>query len=112
MISKSIVLRGIQNFQKRRRGVTTIIRAKLINLVQHHHRVIYPSAPHRLNDSTRHRTDVGAAMTAQFRFVSDPTKAKAFEVAAERSCDRSAQRRLADARGANETKNRALCVRS
>jgi hypothetical protein len=55
----------------------------------------------------RHRADVGAAVTADFGFVTHAAERHAHEVAARRLGDRLAERGLADAGRADEAEDRA-----
>src|SRR5690606_30530677 len=59
------------------------------------------------NDAARHRADIGAAVTADFRLISDATERHAHEIASRGLRDRTAERGLADARRADEAEDRA-----
>ena len=64
VIGESVVLFRIENFEKRSRRIAAIIRAQLVNLVQHHHRIIHARAANLLNDAARHRAHVSSPMAA------------------------------------------------
>src|SRR5687768_15655284 len=112
MIAERVVLLWIENLEQRGSRVTTIVVAELVDLVQHQHRVIYSSAPYRLDDSTRHRADVRAPVTSQLSFVAHAAQRHSFKLPAQRPRDRSTERRLADSRWSDKQQYRALRVRS
>ena len=91
--------------------IATIVATELVDLVEHQYRVVRLGAPHRLNQAARHGADVRPAMAAQFGFVVHTAQAHALELASQRPSDRLAQRRFADARRADEAKDRRLGVR-
>src|SRR5207244_2517045 len=64
-----------------------------------------------LDDLPGQRTDVRAAVAADLRLVTHAAERDAMELAAERAGDRFAERRLADARRADEAENRVLARR-
>ena len=106
MSLKFLVLRRVENFHQRRRGVAAEIAAELVDFVEHQQRIADAGAPHRLNDAARHRTDVSAAMAAQFGFVVQAAERQPFEFATHRARDRLAERRLADAGRTDEADDR------
>src|SRR5213078_2175284 len=106
MIRERVVLFGIENFEQCRRRIAAIIRAQLVDFVEHHYWIVHAGAANRLNDAAGHRAHVGAPMAAQLSFVANAAETDALELPAHRPRDRSAQRSLADAGRADETKNR------
>src|SRR5206468_5204 len=68
-IDKRVVLPRIEHFQQRAGRAAAKIRAALVDFIEHENRVPRTGAPQFLNDSTRHRSDVRAAMTTDLRLV-------------------------------------------
>src|SRR4051794_24044755 len=99
MIAESVVLLRVEYLEQYRRRITTIISAEFVDLIQHHHRIIYLGAPDRLNDAPRHSADVRTAVSPQLGLVAYATQAKSFKVTAECPSDRFSKRCLAHARG-------------
>src|SRR6185369_6153650 len=91
--------------------VATEVGADLVDLVEHDERVARPGLLQRLDDASRHRADVGAAMAADLGFVVQAAQAEPLELAVGRARDRAAERRLADPGWADETEDRAARVR-
>ena len=69
MVAERVVLLRVEYFQKRRRGVAAVVRAELVNLVEHHHGVVDSGAAYALNNSSGHRADVSTAVAAKLRLV-------------------------------------------
>ena len=74
MVLEHVVLFRIQNFQQRRRRVAPEISRHLIHFVEHEHRVLGSGFLHRLNDLSWQRADIGAAMSADFSFITHSTQ--------------------------------------
>ena len=110
MISERVVLFGIQNLEQSGCRIATIIRAQLVDLVQHHYRIIDARAPDRLNNPPRHRADVSTPMPAQFGFIANTSEAQPLEVATHGAGNRSAQRGLANAGRPDETEDWTLGI--
>ncbi len=62
---------------------------------------------HVLHDLARHRADVRAAVTADFRFIAHATQGHTHELAVGGARDALPQRGLADTRRPHQTKNRS-----
>jgi len=54
MIAKRAVLSRVQYLEQGRCRVSTVIVTKLVDLVEHHHRIVYPDASKCLNYPSRH----------------------------------------------------------
>ena len=87
------------------------VAAQLVHLVQHEHRIVGARPPQRLNDLPRQRADVGAAMSADLRFVVHAAQRNPLELASKRPRNRAAERGLAHARRSDEAQDRPLHVR-
>ncbi len=111
VIAERVVLLRIEHFEQRRRRVAAEVGAELVDLVQDEDRIARLGAPQPLHDLARERADVGAAVAADFGLVAHAAERHADELAADRRGDRSRERRLADARRADEAEDRALHVR-
>ena len=71
---EGVVLLGVQNFEQRRRRVAAKIVSELVDLVEQYERVDDAGLLHHLNDLSRQRADVGAAMPANFGLVAHPAQ--------------------------------------
>src|SRR5690606_13865495 len=86
-------------------------RPELVDLVEHEHRVPRAGLPDSLDDLARQRANVCAPVPTNFGLVVGATKACAHELQADGAGNALTERRLADARRADETENRAASVR-
>src|SRR5580692_2991087 len=82
----------------------------LVDLVHHEDGVDGRALLHALDDLTGQRADVCAPVAPDGRLVVYAAEGDAHELAPERPRDAPAERRLADARRTDETKDRALLV--
>ena len=108
VVFKGVVLLRIKHFKQRCSRITAVIGADLVDLVQEEKRILNLSLDHVLNDLPRHRTHVGTAMTADFRFIGNAAQGHAYVFAVRRPGNRAAKRSFADARAAYEAENRRL----
>src|ERR1044071_3965976 len=83
---------------------------ELVDLVEHEHRVVGAGLLDALDDPTRQRADVGAAVAADLGLVAHAAERDPAELAADRARDRATERGLADAGRAREAQDRALLV--
>src|SRR5215218_8599125 len=111
MIAKRVVLLRIENLEQRRAWIAAVVVAELVDLVEHQHGIVHSRAANRLDDPSRHRADVRAAMTAQLSFIAHATQRHSFKLPPQRARDRSTQRRLTHARRTNKENYRTLRVR-
>ena len=110
VVAERKVLLRVEDFEQCRRRIAAEVGADLVDFIHHEHRIVGSGLMNALNDASRHRADIRAAMTADFRFIVHAAQAHAHEFAAERTRDGLAQRSLSDARRADEAEDRALRV--
>ena len=108
MVVERGVLFGVEHLEQSRRRIAAEVLAHLVDLIEQEERVGLLRLLHRLDDLAGHRADVGAAVAADFRFVTHAAERHAHELAARRVGDRFAERGLADAGRADEAEDRAL----
>src|SRR5437879_7553840 len=108
MIAEAAVWPWVENFHQCRGRIAAEIAPELVNLVQHHYRVVCFPALQSLNNLSRQRADVRAPVAADFRLVVHTAKSDAHEFAPQRTRDGLAKRCLAHARRAHEAKNWSL----
>src|SRR6266699_1937471 len=77
VIRERVVLFGIENFEQRSRRIAAIVRAELVDFVEHHHRIVHAGAANRLNDAAGHRAYIGTPMAAQLGFVANAAETDA-----------------------------------
>ena len=112
VVAERRVLRGIEHFQKCRRRVALVVHGDLVHLVEQEDGILRARLVQPLHDAPRHGADIGAAMSADLRLVADAAQGRAHELPARRARHGACQRRLADARRADETENgRMLLLR-
>src|SRR6266446_5341148 len=110
-IDKSVVLARVEHFEQRARRIAAKIGADLVDLVEHENRIARAGVPQLLDDAARHRADVSAAMTANFRFVAHAAETDPREFAAQRVSDRLPETGFANTRRPEETHNWAVTFR-
>src|SRR3984957_3555542 len=108
VIVEGVVLLGVKNLEQRRRGIAAPVRAQLVDLVEQEEWIGALRLFHRLDDLTRHRSDIGAPMPAYLRLVAHTPKAHADEFAPRGPGDRLAKGRLADAWRTHKAEDRSL----
>ncbi len=111
MIAKRVVLRRVEHFEQRRRRIAAPIRPDFVDLVQHDDRIHRAGVSQRANQPSRQRTDVGPAMSADFRFVAHAAKRHPHELPARGSCDGFTDRGLAGARRSDQRQDDARSTR-
>ena len=111
VIAERVVLLRVEHLEQRRRRVAAEVGPELVDLVEDEDRVLRLGAAQPLDDLAGQRADVGAAVAADLRLVAHAAERDAHELPADRVRDRSRQRRLADARRAEEAQDRPLDVR-
>ena len=109
VIGERAVLLGIENLEHRRRRVAAVIGRQLVDLVEQDDRVDRAGSLHRVDDATRHRTDVGPAVAPDLGLVANATEAHPDELAPHRLGHGAAQAGLADARRSDETEDLRGC---
>ena len=107
---EGVVLLWIEDFEQGRGGVSVVVAAELVNLIQHKQRVAGARLLQVLKHAARHRPDVGFSVTADFGFVAQPSEAHAHVFAAERLGNASTQRRFSNPWRAVQTQDGGLEV--
>ena len=81
MVVERAVLFGVQNLQQSCRRIATIIGTHFVDLIEQEERIGALCLFHRLNDAAGHRTNISAAMSANFRLIAHATQRHAHKVA-------------------------------
>ena len=102
MVPESVVLGRVEHLQQGRGGVTAVVTAQLVDLVQQHDRVHRPGLAHSSHDTARKGADIGAAVAADLGLVTHPAERHADELASEGPRYGLAERGLADPGRPNE----------
>ena len=111
MVAEGRVLLGVEHLEHRRRRVAAVVRAHLVDLVDHEQRVVRARVAQRADDHAGHRADVGPPVAADLGLVAHAAHRDALEPALEGGRDRAPERSLADARRPDEAQDRAARVR-
>src|ERR1700726_820361 len=85
--------------------------AQLVHLVQHHHGIAGAGLVDRLNDVAGQRTHIGPPVPAYLALIVNAAKAQPDEFAVGGAGNALTKRSLADARRADEAKDRTLAIR-
>ena len=112
VIAERAVLFGIEDLQQRRGRIAAEIGAQLVDFIEHEDRIARSRAADVLDDLARKRADVGSPMAADLRLVAHAAQRNADELPPHGVGDRSAERRLADARRTDKAKDGRLARRS
>lgn len=110
MIGKRVILFRVENLQQSCRGITAILGGELIYFVEQEHRIAHTSSLHGLDNTSRQRADVGAAMATNLRLVVDTAQRDARELAPQCFRNRVAQRGLADSWRAYQAEDLSLAL--
>ncbi len=105
-----MVLRRVEHFQERGRGVAAPVGADLVDLVQEDHGVHRLRVAERADQAARHRADVGAPVTADLGLVAHAAKRHAHELAPGCTGDRLADGGLAGAGRTDQGEDRACAA--
>jgi hypothetical protein len=73
ILERGVLLR-VENLKQRRCGIAAEVRSHLVHFVEQEDGVLGARALHMLDDLTRQRADVGAAMAANLSFVAHATE--------------------------------------
>ena len=103
-----MVLLRIQYLQQGRGRIALVVVAKLVDLVQHDHRVGGAGLFHPLDDAPRQSANVGTTVAADLGLVPHPSQGHAHELASHGPGDGFAQRGFADTGRTNEAEDRPL----
>ena len=107
MIVEVVVLLGVQHLEQGRGWIAAHVAAHLVDFIEQEQRVAHANLGHLLNQSSRHRTDVGPPVPTNFRFVTHTTQGHAHELAVGGIGDRFRQGGLADPGRAHQAQYRA-----
>src|SRR5437899_11476896 len=102
-IDKSVVLARIEHLEQGACRVATKVGADLIDLIEHHDRIARAGTTQLLNDASRHRPDVGAAVAPNLRFIANTAEAHPYKPPAQSIRDRLTQTGLSDSRRTEQT---------
>ncbi len=102
MVAERVVLRRVEHLEQRRRGIAAVVGADLVDLVEQDDGVHRSGLADRTDQAAGQRTDVRTTVAADLGLVTYAAECDADEVAAQRTGDALAQRRLADAGRADE----------
>ncbi len=105
VVAERRVLLRVEHLEHRARRIAADVGAHLVDLVDEHHRVRRLRVAQRADDRSRHCADVRAPMAADLRLVAHAADRQAHELPLERARDRLPERRLADARRADEAED-------
>ena len=111
VVAERRVLLGIERFEQRRSGIAAEVASNFVDFVEHEDRIFRLGAANALNDLSRQRADVSAAMAADLGFIVHAAEREPHEFASQRARNRFSERSLADAGRSDEAQNRALHVR-
>ena len=107
VVLEGVVLLRVEDLEQGGARVAPEVHADLVDLVEHEHRVVRAGRLDALDDAAGQRADVRAPVAADLGLVVDAAEAHPHELAAHGPGDALAERRLADAGGADEGEDRA-----
>ena len=107
MIVESVVLLGIENFEKRRRGVAPEIGAHLVHFVQAEDRIAGFCLSHVLDDLSRKSANIGAPVAPDLGLVPHAAQRKPHEIAARGPGNRLGDGGLSHARRTHQAEDRS-----
>ena len=96
MVDKGIVLLAVEHLQQRGGRIALVVRAELVDLVEDQQRIARAALSKRIDDTSGHRGDVGAAVTADLGFIPYAAQGDAVAFSADGFADRGRDRGLAD----------------
>ena len=106
VIRKFLVLFRIEHLEQRRRGIAPPVRAHLVDLVKHEHRVARTRDLHLLQYAAWHRANVGAPMPPDLGLVVNAAQREPYELPAKRAGNRLAKAGFPDPGRPDETQDR------
>ena len=110
VVAERVVLLGVKDLEERRARVAAEVRADLVDLVEHEHRIRLAGGLHVLEHPSRQRADVGAPVTPDLRLVADAAERHADELAAHCPRDGLAEAGLAHAGRTHEAQDQRTQV--
>ncbi len=106
MIDERVVLLRVQHLEQRRGRVAAEVLSHLVHFVEQVQRIAHADLGQVLQDLARHRTDIRAPVTANFRLIAHAAQRHTHELAIGRLGNRLAQRGLTHTRRANQAQDR------
>ncbi len=103
-----MVLLRVQDLEQGRRGVAPVVRAQLVDFVEHEHGVLAARLFHPLQNTPRQGAHVGAAMAADLGLVVHAAQGDAHKLAAQSPRNGTTERGLAHTGRAQKTKQRSM----
>ena len=98
MVNKLAVLLAVEYLEQRGGRIALVVAAKLVHFVKNQNRVVGTRILNRRNNASGNRAYVGAAVTADFRFIPYAAECDSLAVSSDSVRDGFGYRRLADAR--------------
>jgi len=108
VIVEIAVLLGIEHLEQCRCRIAARVVAHFVDLVEQQQRVGEFGLLHRLDNLARHRADIGAAMAADFGFITHAAQRHLDVMAARGARNRAGERGFADAGRAYQAENGAF----
>ena len=106
VVHEGVVLGRIEHLEQCGRRIAPPVRADLVDLIEHEHRIARLRPPEPLDDAAGEGADVGAAVPADLRLVAHPAEGHAPEPPTQGAGDALTQTGLAHARRPDEAEYR------
>ena len=110
VVGEGVVELRIEHFHQRRGRIAAKIHGHFIDFIEHENRIDGAGLAHHLDDLSRQRANIGAAMSANFSFIAHSAERHADKFAAGGVADGSGKRSLADARRPYEAEDGTLGI--
>ena len=110
VIPEFAVLFTVQHLQKCRRGISLVVTADLVDLIQKHQRIFYSYRAKPRYNTSRHCTDIGSAVSADLRLIPHAAQTYADVFLVQRSCNGAGDTGLTGSRRSHQTDDRALAL--
>ena len=111
MVAEGAALLAVKRFKKRRGGIAPVIRAELVDLIEHEDGIPGARLLDTRNDASRHRADVGFPVAADLRLVVHAAERNAGAFAVCGAGNAHGNARFANTRRAYKTEHPALDLR-
>src|SRR5262249_60700919 len=108
--NRALLLR-VENFQQWRCRISAEVRAYLVDLIEHEHRIARSGATNALDDLTGKGADIRTPMAAYLSFVAHASERNAHKFAVHGIGNRTSKGRLAHTWRPDETQNRGFALR-
>ncbi len=108
VVDEFAVLFDVEHLEQRRGRIALIVARELVDLVEDQQRIVGACVLDRRHDPARHGADIGAAVSADLRFVLHAAERDALAVSADRLGDRLRDRGLADAGRSHQAEHLSL----